>query len=74
MALHLDRAKTGSNIAAKMAMIAMTTSNSINVNPARDLPFAVVLVVIISKNWPAIFVAKPTGQRHQFDVHPERYT
>src|SRR6266403_5931061 len=33
VALSLARDKAGSNIAAKMAMIAMTTNNSISVNP-----------------------------------------
>ena len=32
----LDLLKAGSNIAARMAMIAMTTSNSINVNAVTD--------------------------------------
>src|SRR5690242_5631248 len=32
-ALRLALDKAGSNIAARMAMMAMTTSNSINVNP-----------------------------------------
>ena len=35
-ALFLARPKAGNNIAARIAMIAMTTSNSINVNAASD--------------------------------------
>ena len=35
LALFLAAAKAGSNIAAKMAMMAMTTSNSIRVNPPK---------------------------------------
>src|SRR6266481_10081301 len=38
VALSLARDKAGSNIAAKMAMIAMTTSNSISVNPCLRRP------------------------------------
>ena len=36
MALFLALLKTGSSIAAKMAMMAMTTSSSINVKPRYD--------------------------------------
>jgi hypothetical protein len=36
-ALSRARANTGNNIAAKMAIIAITTSNSINVKPVRRI-------------------------------------
>src|ERR1041385_3091776 len=36
-ALHFARERAGSSIAARIAIIAMTTSNSINVNAKRDL-------------------------------------
>jgi hypothetical protein len=35
-AFRLDAAKAGSNIAAKMAIIAMTTKSSINVKPDEE--------------------------------------
>jgi hypothetical protein len=38
LALVFARANAGNNSAAKMAMMAMTTSNSIRVKPGRFLP------------------------------------
>jgi len=35
LAISFDRPKAGSSMAARMAMIAITTSNSISVNPVR---------------------------------------
>src|SRR5581483_4135518 len=43
----LDRASAGNSIAARIAMIAMTTSNSIRVNPRCDLS-----VVKLPRNLP----------------------
>ncbi len=58
-ARNLAAAKTGSKIAARMAMIAMTTNNSIKVNapPFRRLFVGPVLLMLIIP----IFLKYPAG-------------
>jgi len=45
-AFSLALANTGKRIAARMAMIAMTTNSSISVKPLRDFPIRTVLLKV----------------------------
>src|SRR5260221_11924008 len=45
-ARSLDRARTGSNMLAKMAIMAMTTSNSIKVKASDDRPFIFLFLLL----------------------------
>ena len=69
--LHLGRVSAGSSMAARIAMIAMTTSSSIKVNPAR-----MILLLSYFQISFANFVQTPMkkGNRHRRDGFPSPIT